>query len=131
MATIVLGLTMLPLFMVFSKGSTGTVQTRDEVMGTSYVTELLALAQSLPYDDAFLAPKVKSPCLTLPLPAIGGEDLGKPIDTRFKRYFTVKELSVGADVPYTYKVLIAEVDWHSNGIARSLQMTAMVYKGKP
>ena len=131
MATIVLGLAMLPLFMVFSKGSAGTVQTRDEVMGTGYVTELLALAQCLSYDDSFLDPKTKSPCQSLPLPSVGGEALGKAIDPRFKRYFTVKELTAGADVPYTYKVLIAEVDWLSNGISRNLQMTGMVYKGKP
>lgn len=130
MATIVLGLAMLPLFMVFSKGSAGTVQTRDEVMGTGYVTELLALAQCLAYDDAFLTPQVKAPCQQLPLPVVGGEALNKPIDARFKRFFTVKEISAGADVPYTYKVLISEVNWVSSNVTRSLQMTGLVYKGK-
>lgn len=131
MAVIVLGLAMIPLFTVFSKGSAGTVQTRDEVTGTGYVTELLACAQSLSYDDPFLAPKIRQACQALPLPAVGGETLNKAIDSKFNRFFTVTEIAGGADVPYSYKVLVAEVNWKSSGISRSLQMSGMVYKGKP
>lgn len=127
-AVLVLGLTIAPIFMVMSRGSTGTIQTRDEILAYHYADELLAYLQTRPYNDPDLAVVDRKSFPRFSLPR-GSGNLQIGIDpTRFERYLTVVERSPGANWPWSYKILLSEVNWKTGGLARQIRISALVPK---
>lgn len=122
---LLLGIAVLPLFTLFRQGTTGTVQTRDEVVAYGLAADVLHLARGLPFDDPLLAPGQRE------VPALA-QVAGSATDPRFGRSLAVTEgQATGDRVPYRYKVLVARVAWESGGVARAIRLTGLVFRGKP
>ena len=49
-AVFVLAIGIIPAFYVFSRGTAGTILTRDEILAHSYASELIDYAQALGFD---------------------------------------------------------------------------------
>ncbi|MBF0545870.1 MAG: hypothetical protein HQM08_15610 [Candidatus Riflebacteria bacterium] len=127
-AVLLLGLMIVPISNFFNRGTTGTIQTRDEVLAYHYADELLAWLQSKNYDDLELAPATSKSVPTITLTS-GGLSIQDSIETdRFTRSVTIKEITIGSNWPYIYKVLGVEVAWKSGNVARKIHMSSMVYK---
>lgn len=131
-AILIIGVGSIPVFTMFSRGSTGTMQTRDEVLAYNYAADLLSWAQTRPYDQ--LAPTNDAPSDSLSLAPTAGPPVLLVMESGFKRFLTVKEATPapsGGKWPFAYKVLVAKVQWNpAGGINREIEMTTIVYRGQ-
>jgi len=128
-AVLVVAACLSPIFFIFSKGAAGTQQTRDEVLAYNYATELLDYALSKPFDSPFLAVGTRDANALEVTPAAGPAFTLKA-DERFERKLSVITPSVPATVPFTYKVLVAEVAWKTAQVQRSISMSCMIYRNR-
>jgi type II secretory pathway pseudopilin PulG len=126
-AIIVLGLGIIPVFMVFSRGSQGTIMTRDETQAHQLASEMLDTAIAMGYDHpAFLA---NGGTIEVPATALANIGGGHP---RFTRSLNVREVLPGGgigDWPMSYKVLIATVKWEHSGVKQFFNLTTLLFKG--
>ncbi|MFZ2957350.1 MAG: prepilin-type N-terminal cleavage/methylation domain-containing protein [Candidatus Ozemobacteraceae bacterium] len=130
-AILVLGIAISPIFSIFSRGSVGTIQTRDEVLAYHAADELLAWAQTKSYSDADLGVGNRKSFPKLIFNQVSGGTIMTAVDsTRFERVLNVEEFSPGGSLPFVYKVLTAEVSWKTGGISRQIHMTTILYKEK-
>jgi hypothetical protein len=128
-AIVVIGAVISPIFFLFSRGTAGTVQTRDELIAHAHAQDLLDYAQSLEFANPFLAPGPEREIAAIPLVSAGGAGLPLEMEPRYKRMLTVKPVSVSG-VPTSYKVLTAEVSWNTGTQNRSAILTALMSDGK-
>ncbi|HEY9069563.1 MAG TPA: prepilin-type N-terminal cleavage/methylation domain-containing protein [Candidatus Ozemobacteraceae bacterium] len=129
-AILIVAACLVPIFFVFSKGSAGTIQTRDEVLAYNYATELLDYALLQPFDSPFLQPGIDRDANELEVTPSAGAAFKLHMEPRFQRKLSVKTPSVPASVPFAYKVLIAEVSWANSNIKRRISMTGMLYRNR-
>ena len=129
-AVLIIGATMTPLFYMFTRSSSGTVQSRDEVIAYSYAGEILEICQVRGFDDPLLTPGNDKPVTGLALRTAAGATVPMTADPRFTRRLHVKAPAIGGTWPFEYKVLIVEISWKSGEQTRTVQMTGMVSKVK-
>ncbi|HOT27032.1 MAG TPA: type II secretion system protein [Candidatus Ozemobacteraceae bacterium] len=128
-AVLVVAACLSPIFFIFSRGAAGTQQTRDEVLAYTYATELLDYALSKSFDSPFLAPGTRD-ANALEVTQADGSSFVLKADERFERKLSVVIPSVPATVPFTYKVLIAEVAWKTAQVKRNISMSCMMYRNR-
>lgn len=129
-AVLVVAACLAPIFFIFSKGSAGTQQTRDEVLAYNFATELLDYALSKPFDSPFLQVGQNRDANKLDVSPTTGAAFSLKIDERFQRKISVIAPSVPATVPFAYKVLVAEVSWNTANVQRRISMTGMIYRNR-
>ncbi len=130
-AVLIIGASMTPIFFMFSRGSTGTIQSRDEVLAYSYAQEMLEFAQARGFDDPQVAVGENRTITSLELRALAGGVVPLPADPRFTRVLHVRVPPLSGTWPYQYKVLVAEVHWKPSGEkTRSVRMTGLLTKAK-
>lgn len=126
-AICVLGIGLIPVFVVFSRGSQGTIMTRDETHAHLLASEMLDCAIAMGYDH----PALEAAGGTVEIPEASLPYVG-PGSPRFSRALTVQEIfptgGIG-DWPMAYKVLIAKVQWETSGVKSSFNLTSLLYKG--
>lgn len=122
LAVLVVGLTVGPVYLLIRQGSTGTVQTREEVLAYQAAADVIDAARGLDFGHPMLADGTRE-CPELPL-------LAAPVrlDGRFRRTLTVTTETVPG-LPYRYKVVQVEVAWQTTGPAQSLVTTGLVFAG--
>jgi hypothetical protein len=122
MAVLVLAIAVLPVFLSFRQGTTGTIQTRDEVVAFGLAADLLSALQGLGFDQvAAASPQalIESWATTRQLAP----------DPKFQPTLTVTDIPPPAPhVPYQYKVLVVEIAWTSQGVRRSVKMSGLLFK---
>ncbi len=118
-AVLVLGFILVPVFSVFERSSSGTVQTRAEMLATGYADELLAWLRTLPPDHPALA------VTAAPVPMNPPPELAGPLEPKFQRVLTVREFPPTTGWPFRYKLLTVKVSWTAGGPARDLRLTAL------
>jgi len=128
-AVLVVAACLVPIFFIFSKGSAGTIQTRDEVLAYNYATELLDYALSKSYDSPFLQPGDRD-ANELDVTPTTGAAFKLVIEPRFQRKLSVLSPVVPTSVPFNYKVLVAEVSWATSNVKRRVSMTGMMYRSR-
>ena len=124
---LVLAVGILPIFTVFSQGSSGTIRTRDEILAQIYAEELLDYAMARGFtaveptsSDGDLAPTV----------VVG--DLKTAIDPRFTRKLVVKEVKPADhndDWPMVYRLVAVIVTWNHEGKLRRFVRSGLLFKG--
>ncbi|RCK79668.1 MAG: hypothetical protein OZSIB_4140 [Candidatus Ozemobacter sibiricus] len=131
-AVLIIGASMTPIFFMFSRSSTGTVQSRDEVLAYAYAQEMLEFAQARGFDDPQVAVGENRTITPLELRALGGGAIALPVDPRFTRVLHVRVPPLSAAAwPYQYKVLVAEVSWKPNDEqTRSVRLTGLLTRAK-
>ena len=117
---IILGLCMVPLFTIMSKGSSGTIRNRNEILAQQYASNLIAHCHLMAFDDDFLKEKtneiVNSDQLTLTLNGVETKNEIKEegFSKIATRTVTIKDFSPSG-WPYKYKVITVKIDWLQPG----------------
>lgn len=122
-ATLIFAFGVIPIFLLFSRGSTGTIMTKEETYARMYADEMIDIAMALGYDDPRL---VKGVIKVDQLPHTGKED------PRFNRFLIVEEVNPTCgwqNWPMSYKVLTASITWESSGVNKSFVLTGLIFKG--
>ena len=81
------------------------------------------------FDSPFLAPGTRD-ANALEVTQADGSSFVLKADERFERKLSVVIPSVPATVPFTYKVLIAEVAWKTAQVKRNISMSCMMYRNR-
>ncbi|HNV70775.1 MAG TPA: hypothetical protein PKO06_13830 [Candidatus Ozemobacteraceae bacterium] len=124
---LVVALGIIPVFLVFSKGSMGTILSRDEMTAHIYAAELIDWCQTHRYDQLAECENHSVPELSL------GGDCTSRIDDKYRRQLTVKALATpggAGNWPMQYKVLTATIHWNSQGVERTFVMTGLLSRGR-
>jgi hypothetical protein len=122
-AVLIIGAGIIPIFLVFSRGNVGTTMTRDEMTAQAYAEELLDYGTALGYEHL-----KEGATLEAEFPGL------TPADTKFSRVLHVQSVLPSGgwkNWPMAYKVLSANIEWHSGGTKQSFVLTGLVYQGKP
>lgn len=123
-ALLLLGITVMPVFMMFRQGTSGTLLTRDEILAHGYAAEVIHAARGLGFGHPLLEPGSR------PVPAVPLPD-ARAVPERFTRSLTVSEHSgANAGIPYRYRVLLAEVTWGGGGPARTVRLPGLAFAGR-
>ncbi len=124
-ALLVLAVAVVPVFLSFRQGTTGTIQTRDEVAAYALAADVLSYLQGKGFDlvDG-------QPASALVAEAAAARVL--PPDPRFTPTLTVTEVPPPApNVPFQYKILVVGVAWTSGGVSRSVKMSGLLFRASP
>jgi hypothetical protein len=125
---LILGIGLIPVLQVFSRGNRGTMMTRDEILAHTFAGELIDYAHALGYEN--LPETTPEGQLVA---AITINDRTLAMDPRFKRVLTVRRnapTETDADWPYAYKTVKAEILWESGSVRQSFVLTSLVFHGK-
>lgn len=120
-AVLVVTIGILPIFIVFTKGSEGTTMTRDEIVAHLLACELIDLGTAKSYDGLQIGDHSSE--------SLGGSNA----DSKFQRNLKVDEIIPSGgwrNWPLSYKVLTARVQWESSGVPRTFVLTSLIYRGK-
>ncbi len=124
---LVTALGVIPVFLVFSKGSMGTMLSRDEMTAHVYAAELIDWCQTHRYDQ--LAECESKPVLELKF----SDDSTSRMDEKYQRLLTVKAVATpggAGNWPMQYKILTVSIRWKSQGVDRTFVMTGLLSQGR-
>ncbi len=128
-AVLIIGVTLAPMIYVFSRGTSGTIRTRDEVLAYNYATELLDYAQSLKFDEKPFLEEGNRKADEIEINGPEGPVAVLKIEPKFERYLTVMVPPVPDGLPFDYKVLVAEIRW--KGQDKKIRMSSIKSRPKP
>lgn len=121
---------LVPVFTLMSKGSSGTIKNRNDILAQQHASNVIAYVNALPYDDEFL--NVTDEKIVGSLTIKAGENL-IDLDMKedmFKRTMQIKEFPATEEWPYGYKLVTVNVEWQQQGEKkiRNVKMTGLVAK---
>lgn len=123
---LVLGIMMVPVFMMFSKSTTGTTRNRNEILAQQHASNLLAYATSLNYGEAFLnqgSYEIKDKIVT----SSDGTEIDLSMEESiYKRNLEIKDYTY-PNTSYAYKLVIVSVKWTQTG-EKILKVSGLVSK---
>lgn len=124
-AIVCLAMVMIPLTTMFSSGSSGTIQNRNDILARQHAANLLDYSYLLSYDNDFLKPGSEKP-----VPAIfytsGSDELLFDMEEMFTRTVSIEEVKP-PNWKYSYKLITVVVSWtENNNVAKEQVMTGLV-----
>jgi type II secretory pathway pseudopilin PulG len=118
---------LIPVYLIFDQGTTGTRQVKNEIVAQQYATNLLGYLCIFPYDHKHLTPVVDQNVDSLVL-KMDSEALSLDLDKRYSRKLTIREF-VSPHWPVKYKVLNVSVSWKEReGRPRKLSVCSLIFK---
>lgn len=130
-ACLALGIMLLPVFTIFSRGTAGTTKNKNDILAQQHAANLLAYASALSYDDDFLKPgeqKVKEKVVN----SSDGTEIDLSITEEFfDRTMNIQEYKIDA-ISRAYKLVTVVVDWQQTGTKeankKEVKLTGLIYK---
>lgn len=113
-STVFLMVLTVPIMNVFSQGVASTTMIRDDMLAADYATELLGIAETIPYEQLPTVESLEMPMIFAP----GYSENTMP--EGFRRYLTVKEFVCNNLNSARYKTIKVEIEWKSSGTARKI-----------
>lgn len=124
-AVICLAVVLIPLTTMFSAGSSGTVNNRNDILARQHAANLLDYSYSLAYSDGFLKPGNNREVAAVSFKA-GPENLTLNMESVFSRTISIEEVKP-ADWRYSYKLIKVSVSWfESKKNKKEITMTGVV-----
>ena len=134
---VIMMILFIPVFTLFSRGSTGTVRNRNEILAQQFASNVITYCSVVPFEDDLLKTengkktdvigelKIKDIAegiddISLELPKELGENASKTI--------TVTDFNRTEEWPYRYKLITVKVSWLQLGETkvRDITMTGLV-----
>ncbi len=138
----ILAIFLLPVFTLMSKGSSGTIRNRNEILAQQYASNVIAYCNILKFDDDFLKQTeekiIGSGTMTLTV----SDDIKISMDITedgfskiATRTISIRDFKPGNSIayfPYKYKIISSKVEWQQPGEskAHNVTVTGLVYNIK-
>ncbi len=119
---------LVPVLTLLSKGSSGTILNRNQIMAQEYISNVIAFYNARPFDDDELKAKdgdetkpieeelkITNMGITIKVP----EELSKLVK---KKTVQIKDFS-NSDMPYKYKLITATIVWLQPGETKNREVT--------
>ena len=105
---------LIPVFTLLSRGSSGTIRNRNEILAQQYASNYIAFCNVAPFDSEDLVEVNEKNCNEL--------NIDKTEDI-FKRIVNIKDYPETDDRPYRYKIVTVKVEWQQVGEKKQRDLT--------
>ena len=138
----ILSFLWVPLFTLMSKGSSGTIRNRNEILAQQYASNVIAYCNILKFDDDFLKETeekiIGSGTLNLTLAndiKINMDITEESFSKIATRTISIRDYNPSNSIsyfPYKYKIITSKVEWFQQGEnkIRNVTITGLVYNIK-
>jgi hypothetical protein len=113
-----------------SRGNSGTIRNRNEILAQQYASNYIAYANALPFDSEKIKEMTDKNINELSISKNDGSVIDNIDKTEeiFNRFVTIKDFPPTDDIPYKYKVVTVKVEWQQKGetIKRNVTMSGLV-----
>lgn len=127
---------LIPIFTLMSRGSTGTVRNRNEILAQQYASNVIAYCNALPFNSEILATengKKTTTIASLTIKDIPGHEnieimLPVELGENASKTLTIVDFNKNDTLPNNYKVITVNVAWLQAGETkpRKVTMTGLV-----
>ena len=122
---------LIPIFTLMSRGSSGTVRNRNEILARQYASNVIAYCNGLAYDDNFLKVDngIKTKEITeLTIKDIPNHDninieLAAELGQNASKTITITDFEKSEKWPYRYKLINVNVVWLQAGETKPRNVT--------
>ena len=123
---LVLGILIVPVYTIFSEGTTVTIRSRNEILALQQASNILSYAYSMPYD--FLYPQPETQFISQDID-IDGQMVSLGVNENiFGTYVTIQESEID-EWGVNYKVVTVRVEWQeANTMQMQLSLSGLVAK---
>lgn len=127
---VIIMICLVPVFTLMSRGSSGTIRNRNEILAQQYASNFIAYANALPFDSEKLKEMTDKNINELSISKTDGSIIDNIDKTEeiFNRFVTIKDFPPTDYIPYKYKVVTVKVEWQQKGetIKRNVTMSGLV-----
>ncbi len=133
---VILLILLIPIFTIMSRGSSGTVRNRNELLAQQYASNVIAYCNALPFDDQFLKLEGNSQTkeiTDLVIKDIPGQEninieLASELGENASKTITISNFEKTENWPFNYKLVTVNVVWLQAGEIkpRNITMTGLV-----
>ena len=126
---VILTVLLIPIFTLMTRGSSGTIRSRNEILAQQYAANYIAYCNVSDFDNPKMAEVNDKVVDELNIDLKDGSKINvDKTDEIFKRIVTIKEYPATDDRPYRYKIVTVKVEWTQIGEKkkRELIMSGLV-----
>ena len=127
---VIIMICLVPVFTLMSRGNSGTIRNRNEILAQQYASNYIAYANALPFDSEKIKEMTDKNINELSISKNDGSVIDNIDKTEeiFNRFVTIKDFPPTDDIPYKYKVVTVKVEWQQKGetIKRNVTMSGLV-----
>jgi hypothetical protein len=122
---------LIPVVTLMSRGSSGTIRNRNEILAQQYASNYIAYSNLQKFDSEKLQETTEEKLVDELKLEKNGETfalIDKLEDDLFKRYVSIKDFPATDEIPYNYKVVTVRVEWLQPGekTKRNVTMSGLV-----
>ena len=121
----ILTIFLVPIFTLMSRGSSGTIRNRNEILAQQYASNYIAYCNLQPFDSEYLNETTEEKNIEkLDLKKDGAifAEIDK-LEESFARYVSIKDYPKTDEIPYSYKLITVRVEWKQAGEKTNRQVT--------
>mgnify|MGYP003478693908 FL=1 len=120
---------LLPVFALMSRGSSGTIRNRNEILAQQYASNYIAYCNVVPFDSDKIAEVNEKVVNELNIELKDGSSINiDKTEDIFQRIVSIKDYPDTNDRPYKYKTVSVKIEWQQVGEKkkRELIMSGLV-----
>ncbi len=120
---------LIPVFTLMSKGSSGTIRNRNEIIAQQYASNYIAYCNAATFDSEKLAETEEKVINELNIEFKDGSVINiDKTENNFRRLVSIKDFPDTDERPYKYKVVTVKIEWQQLGEKkkRDLIMSGLV-----
>jgi hypothetical protein len=120
---------LIPVFTLMTRGSSGTIRNRNEILAQQYASNYIAYCNVVPFDNEKIAEVNEKVVNELNIELKDGSSVNiDKTEDNFKRIVSIKDYPDTSDRPYKYKIVSVKIEWQQVGEKkkRDLVMSGLV-----
>lgn len=120
---------LLPVFALMTRGSSGTIRNRNEILAQQYASNYIAYCNVVPFDSDKIAEVNEKVVNELNIELKDGSSINiDKTEDIFQRIVSIKDYPDTNDRPYKYKIVSVKIEWQQVGEKkkRELIMSGLV-----
>ena len=113
----ILGVFIVPVFTLMSRGSSGTIRNRNEILAQQYASNYIAYCNIQQFDGEELKETTEEKSVPKLKLEKGGATFAviDNVEEPFNRFVSIKDYPKTDDIPYKYKLITVRVEWKQAG----------------
>ncbi len=121
---VILTIFLIPVFTLMTRGSSGTIRNRNEILAQQYASNYIAFCNVVPFNDKEIKEVDEKIVNELNIDHKDGSkiNIDKP-EENFKRIVSIKDYPDTDDRPYKYKIITVKIEWQQIGEKKKRDLT--------
>ena len=121
---VILTVFLVPVFTLMTRGSSGTIRNRNEILAQQYASNFIAYCNVVPFESEKIAEVNEKVINELNIELKDGNtvNIDKTEDI-FKRTISIKDYPETNDRPYKYKIVSVKIEWEQVGEKKKRDLT--------